>query len=117
VATSIVGDPETNSPTDRTKVFALDPADGKIEWMKELPGKVFAPVSALPGVALVGTDRGAMVAFDTRNGDTLWSFDAPNQTACGPSIVDGRVLWGYGFVLFGGPGPGGVISFSVKPSP
>ena len=116
VATSIVGDPDTNSPTDATKVFAIDPATGAIRWMRELPGKVFAPVSAVPGIAFVGTDRGQMLALDTGTGETSWSYDAPNQTASGASIVDGRVLWGYGFVLFGGPGPGGVISFSVKGS-
>ena len=39
---------------------------------------------------------------------------APDRTGCGPSIVDGRVLWGYGFTLFEGPGEGGVISFEVR---
>jgi polyvinyl alcohol dehydrogenase (cytochrome) len=116
VATSIVGDPETRSPTDTTKVFGLDPASGDVAWVKPVPGKVFAPVSAVPGVAFVGTDRGQMLALDPRNGHTLWSHEAPNQTACGPSIVDGRLLWGYGFILFGGPGDGGVISFSVPRS-
>jgi polyvinyl alcohol dehydrogenase (cytochrome) len=112
VATSNVGDPATNAPTDVTKVFGLDPATGRIRWTTRLPGKVFAPVSAVPGVAFVGTDRGAMVALDTRTGRRLWRYSAPAKTASGPSIVDGRVLWGYGFVLFGAPGPGGVISFS-----
>jgi polyvinyl alcohol dehydrogenase (cytochrome) len=112
VATSNVGDPETNAPTDATKVFGLDPASGRIRWTTPLPGKVFAPVSAVPGVAFVGTDRGTMVALDPRTGRRLWSYAAPAKTASGPSIVDGRVLWGYGFVLFGAPGPGGVISFS-----
>ena len=32
----------------------------------------------------------------------------------GRIVVDGRVLWGYGFALFGGPGKGGVISFTVQ---
>jgi polyvinyl alcohol dehydrogenase (cytochrome) len=114
VATSNVGDPDTNAPTDVTKVFALDPATGKIEWTaKPFPGKVFAPVSAVPGVAFVGTDKGTMAALDTRSGKRLWTYTAPGPTACGPSIVDGRVLWGYGFILFGSPGPGGVISFDV----
>jgi polyvinyl alcohol dehydrogenase (cytochrome) len=112
VATSNVGDPDTNAPTDTTKVFGLDPATGRIRWTTPLPGKVFAPVSAVPGVAFVGTDRGAMVALDTERGRRLWSYTAPAKTASGPSIVDGRVLWGYGFILFGAPGPGGVISFS-----
>jgi hypothetical protein len=43
----------------------------------------------------------------------LWTANAPDKTGCGPSIVDGRVLWGYGFTLFMGPGQGGVISFEV----
>jgi polyvinyl alcohol dehydrogenase (cytochrome) len=114
IATSNVGDPASNFPTGFTKVFALDPATGAIDWTAQpFPGKVFAPVSAVRGVAFVATDKGRMAALDTRTGKSLWTFSAPNQTACGPSIVDGRVLWGYGFVLFGPTGPGGVISFTL----
>ena len=114
IATSNVGDPATNAPTDVTKVFALDPATGRIRWTAPpLPGKVFAPVSAVPGVAFVATDRGMMAALSTPTGRRLWTYRAPAKTASGPSIVDGRVLWGYGFILFGGAGPGGVISFAV----
>jgi polyvinyl alcohol dehydrogenase (cytochrome) len=114
IASSNVGDPDTNAPTDVTKVFAMDPATGRLQWTsEELAGKIFAPVGAVPGVAFVGTDRGLMVAFDTETGEELWSFEAPAKTACGPSIVDGRVLWGYGFVLFQGAGDGGLISFTV----
>jgi len=113
VATSNVGDPETNAPTDVTKVFGLDPANGHVRWTTSLPGKVFAPVSAVRGVAFVGTDRGLMVALDTATGARRWRYTAPAKTASGPSIVDGRVLWGYGFILFGAAGPGGVISFST----
>jgi polyvinyl alcohol dehydrogenase (cytochrome) len=115
VATSNVGDPETNAPTETTKAFGIDPATGDIRWTTAFPGKVFAPVSAVPGVAFVGTDRGLMVALDPATGRRLWSHTAPAKTASGPSIVDGRVLWGYGFILFGAPGPGGVISFSPAP--
>jgi polyvinyl alcohol dehydrogenase (cytochrome) len=114
IATSNVGDPASNAPTDVTKVFALDPATGDIEWTAQFPGKVFAPVSAVPGVAFVATDRATMAALDTRTGRRLWSFEAPGPSACGPSIVGGRVLWGYGFTLFQGAGPGGVISFTVR---
>jgi polyvinyl alcohol dehydrogenase (cytochrome) len=116
LATSNVGDPDTNAPTDATKVFALEPATGDIAWeSEELPGKIFAPVSAVPGVAFVGTDRGRLVAFAVATGEELWSHDAPARTGCGPSIVGGRVLWGYGFTLFDGPGDGGVISFALAP--
>ena len=52
-------------------------------------------------------------SLSTAKGNKLWTFDAPEKTGCGPSIVDHRVLWGYGFMLFGGGGDGGVISFSL----
>jgi PQQ-like domain len=118
IATSNVGDPATNAPTNVTKVFALDPATGKILWTaKPFPGKVFAPVSAVPGVAFVATDQGTMAALATATGRRLWTYTAAAKSASGPSIVDGRVLWGYGFILFGSPGPGGVISFAVRPQP
>ena len=114
IATSNVGDPDTNAPTDVTRIFAIDPATGAVEWSSgELPGKIFAPVSAVPGVAFVATDRGRLMALDTTTGDELWGYDAPASVGGGPSIVDGRVVWGYGFTLFAGPGEGGVLSFTV----
>jgi polyvinyl alcohol dehydrogenase (cytochrome) len=114
IASSNVGNPETNTPTDFTKVFALDPATGEVLWSsEELPGKIFAPVSAVPGIAFVGTDRGRLAALDTATGEELWTYDAPDKTGGGPSIVAGRVIWGYGFTLFQGPGPGGVLSFTL----
>lgn len=115
VTTSNVGDPDTNAPTDRTRVFGLDPGSGEKIWTStELEGKIFAPVSAVPGVAFAGTDKGLLLALDSKTGKELWSTEAPAMTGCGPSIVDGRILWGYGFVLFGGPGPGGLLSFTVE---
>lgn len=116
VMTSNGGDPQTGQPPGVARVFALDPATGAIRWTSEdFPGMIFAPVSAVPGVAFVGTDRGTMVALDTRTGRRLWSFTAPNKTACGPAIVGNRVVWGYGFFLFSGAGEGGVLSFAVPP--
>jgi polyvinyl alcohol dehydrogenase (cytochrome) len=113
IAVSNVGNPATNSPTNAAKVFALDPASGKTRWTADFAGKIFAPVGAVPGVAFVGTDTGILAALDTRTGKQLWTANAPDKTGCGPSIVDGRVLWGYGFTLFQGPGQGGVVSFEV----
>ena len=105
-----------DAPNGVAKVFALDPDTGAILWTAEdLAGRIFAPVGAVRGVAFVGTDAGLMAALDTRTGATLWSHTAPARTACGPSIVNGRVLWGYGFTLFSGPGPGGVLSFTLGP--
>ena len=114
VAVSNVGDAATNAPTNKAKVFALNPASGALVWESdEFPGLMFGPVAAVKGVAFVGTNTGALAALDTRSGAKLWSHEAPDKTGCGPSIVNGRVLWGYGFTLFGGAGKGGVISFRV----
>lgn len=114
VMSSNVGDPKTNAPTNKSKIFGLDPATGDILWTSdELDGKVFGPVSAVPGVAFVGTDMNLMAAFDTATGKKLWSFDAPGKIGGGPAIVDGQVLWGYGFILFRGTSDGGVLSFKV----
>ena len=115
VASSNVGDAATNAPTNVSHVFGLDPATGEKRWTSErFEGMIFAPVGAVPGVAFCGTDQGRLLALDTVDGSTVWSMDAPAKTACGPSIVDGRVVWGYGFMLFGGPGPGGVLALEVK---
>jgi polyvinyl alcohol dehydrogenase (cytochrome) len=117
VATSNLGDPKTNAPTDASRVFGLDPATGKERWRSEkLAGKVFAPVCAVPGVAFVGTAGGELLAYDVATGEQFWRDEAPDKTACGPAIVDGRITWGYGFNLFGGPGKGGVVTYSVAGS-
>jgi polyvinyl alcohol dehydrogenase (cytochrome) len=113
VMSSNVGDPATNAPTNASKIFALDPATGAIQWTsEELTGKVFGPVSAVPGVAFVGTDANTMYAFDTATGTRLWSFDAPGKIGGGPAIADGHLYWGYGFILFRGTSEGGVINFT-----
>ncbi len=114
VMSSNIGDPKTNAPTNGSKVFGLDPATGEIQWSTdELTGKVFGPVSAVSGVAFVGTDANTMYAFDTGTGKKLWSFDAPGKIGGGAAIVDGHVYWGFGFILFRGTSEGGVIDFTV----
>lgn len=118
VMSSNVGDPKTNAPTNASKVFGLDPANGTIKWTSDdFEGKVFAPISAVPGVAFVGTDAGHMAALDTGTGKKLWTFEAPAKTGCGPAIVDGRVFWGYGFILFRGTSEGGVMTFTIGSGP
>ncbi len=114
VASSNIGD-ASNATTNTSIVTALNPATGHSEWNRQFAGNVFGPVSAVTGVAFVGTDQGMMTALDVTDGRTLWSYRAPGKVGGGPSIVDGRVLWGYGFSLFSGSGPGGVMSFAISP--
>jgi polyvinyl alcohol dehydrogenase (cytochrome) len=116
IVTSNVGNPENNAPTNASKVFALDPADGAVIWEVELDEPIFAPVSAVPGVAFVATTMGTMLALDAGDGTELFRTVAPNQIGAGPTIIDGHVLWGYGYALFDGPGEGGLIDFTVDGS-
>lgn len=111
VVTSNVGNPENNAPTNASRVVALDPSTGDPRWAHDLDTNVFAPVSAIPGVAFVGTTDGTLLALDVAAGDVLWQFQAPTQTGSGPSIADGDLLWGYGYNLFEGPGDGGLLTF------
>ena len=113
VVSSNVGDPETNAPLNTAQVFGLDAATGDITWTTELEGMVFAPISTTPGLAFVATTLGTFLVLDAATGDELWTQDAPNQIGAGPAIVDGNVLWGYGYALFDGPGEGGLISFTL----
>lgn len=115
VVTSNVGDPSNNAPTNASKVAALDPASGDIVWELDLEGTVYAPVSAIPGVAFVGTSTGALLALDAATGDERWRFQAPTQIGAGPSVSDGDLLWGYGYNLFEGPGDGGLLTFHPDP--
>jgi polyvinyl alcohol dehydrogenase (cytochrome) len=114
IASSNVGDPATNATTKTSKIFALDPATGKIQWEITERGNVFGPISAVPGVAFVGTDIGNLYALDTATGAQLWTYAAPAQIGGGASIVRNRIFWGYGFTLFSGSGRGGIMSFKVK---
>jgi polyvinyl alcohol dehydrogenase (cytochrome) len=109
IAVSNIG----NARVPASKAVALDPASGALRWTSDFEGSIFAPVGAVSGVAFVGTSTGVLAALDTRTGARLWTYVAPDKTGCGPSIVDGRVLWGYGFAFFGAVGQGGVVSFTV----
>lgn len=114
LASSNVGDPTSNATTNRSKVFALNPANGHVLWSRDLAGNIFGAISAVHSVAFVGTDQDMMYALNTATGQTLWSFAAPDKVGGGAGVVDGQVLWGYGFTLFKGPGQGGIIDFRVS---
>jgi polyvinyl alcohol dehydrogenase (cytochrome) len=103
-----------SAPGTVAHVYALDPASGKILWQATpLPQKIFGPVSAVPGVAFVGTTAGTYVALDTRTGARLWTYDAPNMVGGGPAIVNGHLYWGYGFQFFTGGGDAGMLAFDI----
>lgn len=113
LVSSNIGSPTSFSPPDTSKVFALSPGDGNVQWTIDLKGSVFGPITGVPGVAFVGTSANHLYALDPVTGRTLWTHDAPGPVGGGPSIVGRQVFWGYGFTLFSGPGKGGLLAFAV----
>jgi polyvinyl alcohol dehydrogenase (cytochrome) len=106
--------PGQHAPGAGSQAIAIDAANGAVRWRHPLPGQIFAPVSAVRGVAFVGTSSGLMTALDIRTGAMLWSYQAPGPVAAGPSIVGAHLLWGYGYTFGPGTSQGGIISFEVS---
>lgn len=94
---------------------------------------VVAAVSIIPGVLISGSMDGMLRAVSTGNGQTLWDFDTAREFetvngvhakggsigAGGPSIANGMVFVGSGYVGFQNGVPGNVLlafapSFSVE---
>ena len=112
---SNVGNPENNAPTSTAEVLALDAADGEVRWRTEIDGAVYAPVTAVPEVVLVGTTANQLLALAADDGAVLWSMEVADQVGSGASVVDGTVYWGYGFALLGsGSGQGGL--YALRPT-
>jgi polyvinyl alcohol dehydrogenase (cytochrome) len=115
IVTSNNGGFSLTAPQTVARIYALDPATGKILWQaKPLPQKIFGPVSAVPGIAFVGTTAGTYVGLDTRTGAQLWSYKPPSTIGGGAAIVDGWLYWGYGFQFFGVGGDAGLLAFNLR---
>jgi polyvinyl alcohol dehydrogenase (cytochrome) len=122
-------------------LVALRLSDGLEQWFMPLKtpesmqphGGVVAAVSAIPGVLFSGGMDGMLRAVATGNGQTLWEFDTAHEFetvngvhakggsigAGGPSIANGMVFVGSGYVGFQNGVPGNVLlafapSFSVE---
>ena len=114
IAVSNVGDPETNVTDQRHEGVRARSGDGQgALGAEEFPGRSSGPSARCRAWRSSARTPARSPALDTATGERLWTYQAPDMTGCGPSIVDGSVLWGYGFTLFEGPGEGGVISFEV----
>ena len=66
-------------------LYALDPANGKLNWMKApppcdttrkgcIPGNSAAPM-VIPGIVFAGTLDGHIRAYASSSGEVLWDFD------------------------------------------
>ncbi len=86
---------------DTPSVHAVDMTTGDILWQNIDEGgnadSSFAPVSAIRGVAFVGTVPGSGIrVYDTATGQLLTRLPVVGNTASGAAIMDGMVVVGAG---------------------
>ncbi len=89
-------------------IAALDAATGNILWQTKPPyasgkrGQTTAgALSVANGVVYTGTAGGFFLALNAKTGALLWSFQSGGAVVCAPSIVDGTLYWGSGYVALG----------------
>jgi polyvinyl alcohol dehydrogenase (cytochrome) len=118
-------------------LHALDLKSGRIIWSAQpapcpadrspcAPAQS-AAVTVIPGAVFSGSVDGHLRAYSTRTGQVLWDFDTEREFPTvngkpahggsldggGPAVVDGMVLVGSGYGVWGGA-PGNVLlAFSV----
>ncbi|PKC02301.1 Quino protein alcohol dehydrogenase-like protein [Rhizophagus irregularis] len=98
--------PKSQPATFGGAIVSIDILTGEILWQTANPtqDKGVAPVSYSNGVVWYGSndDNGHLFALDAENGNILLDFVTGGTVACGPSIVNGIVYAGSGYVRFGG---------------
>jgi polyvinyl alcohol dehydrogenase (cytochrome) len=113
---------------DNGTVAALDPATGQRSWFlpPRPPGPrrgVTAALTAIPGAVIAGSQDGTVRAHAAEDGRLVWSFDTlqefktVNQVAArggsmgapGPTVADGMLFVGSGYVGLGNGTPGNVL--------
>ena len=92
--------PLAAATTPTSVLMAMNPADGSVEWERQLPAWVWAPITLANGVGFVAADR-QIQAFDVTTGAKLFSMDTEGTIASGAAIVDGRVYFGSGVAYLG----------------
>lgn len=106
------------TPTPIVHLKAFQGANGGPAWDGEIDVEpTFSAVSYANGVVFVGSSdlflpsgQPAFFAFDAEAGRHLATFDLPNVTSSGPSIVDDELFIAYGLI-----GVGGVRAYRLGP--
>jgi outer membrane protein assembly factor BamB len=65
---------------DQGRVVALNPADGSVQWTKELASPVYTSIAAAEGTLYVPSTRGRFFALDAAQGDVRWQVTLPDTT-------------------------------------
>lgn len=74
-------------PIGRGEVVALNLADGKVLWRRDVPGGVVSSVAAANGLAIFTATDGKVRAWDISTGRTTWTYDAKMPFFAAPAIA------------------------------
>jgi outer membrane protein assembly factor BamB len=80
----------------RGELVALDAATGKPRWVRRLPQAAFGCATVADGVVFTATFDGGVYAFDTRDGNPLWSGHTHSGINSCPSLAGNTLLVGAG---------------------
>lgn len=112
---------------DNGTLAALDPATGQRRWqlspLPETGRGITAAVTAVPGALFVGWRSGTLTAHDSANGQIIWQFDmlqdfdtvnrvparGGSMGGPGPTVAQGMLYVGSGYVGLGNGTPGNVL--------
>lgn len=69
-------------------LIRLDPATGRVVWRTNVDARLSAGVGADATIAIVGTDRGDVIAV-TPDGKTAWKAQVSSEVTAPPAVADG----------------------------
>jgi outer membrane protein assembly factor BamB len=72
-------------------IVSVDPASGRQIWRIKADRPLSAGVGALASGAVVGTDKGDVIALDA-TGKTLWQVKISTEVAGPPKAADGKII-------------------------
>ena len=75
----------------RGEVVAVNLADGKVKWRRDVPGGLLSPIAVSGGLAVFAATDGKVRAWNAATGRQQWVYEAASPFFAGPAIAGGVV--------------------------
>jgi outer membrane protein assembly factor BamB len=76
------------------RVVALDTADGRVRWSRDLPSPSESSPLVDHGRVFFGSQDGTVYALEDRNGRTAWTYHAAGAVKASPTLRNGTLYFG-----------------------
>jgi outer membrane protein assembly factor BamB len=93
----------TLSDPQRPAAWGLRTSDGSVLWSNVTAPPSYAPTTAIPSVAFMGSIFPGLLAYDSNTGERLHTFPPFTLVASAATVVDGEVYVGSGVGERGNP--------------